>query len=268
MFSQKQMDFLRHDVLDERCEKHGCQLYGKQIPTKYMTFCPECTTEDIQVRNMELARYSAQDIERYRTHGLLERASLISPELRTATFETYCCDTVWHKEALGFAQKATRHYYTGGAGNVVFGGQPGVGKSHLSLSMLRCLNDQFAKSGNFKTAIFMPVAQLFSKITASMKGEGDFTEARAIELLTGCDFLVLDDFGKESSYSLSVKPANDWKQSVLFNILNNRERTIITTNFNSKQLAQIYDSALIDRLFRGDESLRYRFNEKMTSRRH
>lgn len=265
----RQLSWLAHDVLDETCETHGCQIWQKKIPGREiaLTFCPECQKAETEAVNRELVARIWRDSERQRKYGMLERESIINPELRQATFDSYRPVTPADQEGLDFAKRVTRHYYEGGKGNVVLSGHPGIGKSHLSLSMLRALNEAGAKKEQYATAIFMPVARLFSLITDSFNSTNGMTEARAVELLTACDYLVLDDLGKESSYSHELKRANDWKQSVLFQILDNRERTIITTNFSPEKLAYIYDPALYDRILKGDESLKMRFDDTMISKR-
>lgn len=273
--SRRQMGYLARDVLDEVCEVHGCQLFGKAVPSpeggKYLRFCPVCTQEGIDARNQELAsQTSALEVLKQRKNAIFHSLSKIPWELEGATFANYDCPEAAAKLALDFTKRATRHYFTGGDGNVIMTGQPGVGKSHLAISMLRCLNEQHGLYDDPKSCVFMPTARLFSDLKAAINTHDTEVKANVARLkqeLIACDYLVLDDLGKESSYSLELKRANEWVQSILFEILDSRRRTIITTNFYPEQLQKIYDPALFDRVFKGDRSLRHRMGETLTSRR-
>jgi len=79
-----------------------------------------------------------------------------------------------------------------------------------------------------------------SKIEESFNGRGDFTESYAVNLLSNVDFLFFDDLGKESSMSGSLKEANEWRQRVLFKILDNRQTTFFNTNLSSNDIKTIY----------------------------
>lgn len=267
--NRRQRGYLPDEVLEEVCQVHGCRLWGKKIPLSetYLRFCSECGRMEAEARNQEAVQKALLDIERQRKYGMLERESVISPELRLASLETFQAVSPAELEGLEFARGLARYYYEDGVGNAILSGRPGVGKSHLALSVLRALNEAYAKKEAYRSAIFMPVAQLFSLLTDGFDNPRGLSEARAVKLLTACDFLVLDDLGKESTYSHELKRANNWKQSVLFQILDNRERTIVTTNFEPEQLGFIYDPALYDRLLKGPDKLKIRFDETMVSRR-
>ena len=87
-------------------------------------------------------------------------------------------------------------------------------------------------------------------------------------LLSKVDFLFLDDLGKESSMSANLKEANDWRQRVLFKILDNRQTTFFNTNLSSNDIKTIYNQALADRIFKGASKHIYKFPETMESRRY
>lgn len=273
--NQRHLGFLARDVLDETCDKHGCQLFGKTVPVpggnKRLVFCPQCTQEGIEAKKEALsAQVSVSDLKRFKKQAVFEKFSMVPFELSEATFDNFDSGELAAREALTFAKKATRHYFTGGFGNVIMTGQPGVGKSHLGISMLRCLDEQHAAYEDYKSCLFMPVARLFSELKKGINSRDDELKNRLARLrqeLIDCDYLVLDDLGKESSYSLELKRANEWVQSVLFEILDSRQRTIITTNFYPESLEKIYDPALLDRIFKGQRDLRHRMGGQLRSRR-
>ena len=251
------------------CELHNEHLYSVRIPSGKLSnpFCFTCKQTEIQQENAERVAAAYQQSKKFHSFGVFERESIITPELEFATFENFQHTDVTENNALYFARKMAKHYFDDGKGNTIFTGPPGVGKSHLTIAMARELHANFDKFGHDKSMIFMPVSRLFSKIQDSFNGGGNFTENRAVELLTNVDFLFLDDLGKEAVMSNQIKAANEWKQQVLFNILDNRERTIINTNFSSNQLRAIYDAALADRIFKGSKDQVFKFPEGAKSKR-
>ena len=95
-------------------------------------------------------------------------------------------------------------------------------------------------------------------------------EEFATKLLTECDYLILDDLGKETCTGNYIKPVNEWTYRFLFNILDSRNRTIINTNFSRAELLKIYDNAFVDRLtkgMRGDKDRIFKFSEGAESKR-
>ena len=47
-----------------------------------------------------------------------------------------------------------------------------------------------------------------------------------IDMLVKADYLFLDDLGKESTFGKQTKEANDWKQNILYQILDERDTTM------------------------------------------
>lgn len=92
-------------------------------------------------------------------------------------------------------------------------------------------------------------------------------EKRTLKFLTDVDFLVLDDLGKESSVGNTVKEGSSWAQSFLYRLLENRTKTIITTNYAGSQLKQLYEPSLIDRILAGSKDNKFIFKNDTESRR-
>ena len=253
--ARKYSEFLGKQLSDTVCDKHGTNYWKITRPSAdgpvVQEFCPECQKEVISKKEESELQKSLINADLAKTSLVFRKSSIISDDLKNASLSNFEIQTEFDSKALNFARRICRNYYEGKVGNAVLMGVPGVGKSHLSVAMADALNDSLRRAGRPKSVIFMPVARLFSKIKSSFNGGSDFTEDYAISFLTKVDYLFLDDLGKESSMSNQVKPASDWVQSVLFNILDARQTTVINTNFSREQLLMIYDSALVDRIFKG-----------------
>ena len=65
-----------------------------------------------------------------------------------------------------------------------------------------------------------------------------------------------------------AKQANEWRQRVLFKILDNRQTTIINTNLTSQEIKRIYDPALADRIFKKVSQQSFKFPDDVESRRY
>lgn len=231
----------------EICQQHQQEYYQRKTPNGLTKpFCLSCQKDQInkqEERGVARGLKNGLDLHSYK---VFQRDSILSKEMERADFTNFAVENELDQRALNFAKRTHRHYFKGGLGNTIFSGKAGVGKSHLAVSIAKQLNEDFKKINEPKSVIFIPVSRLFSKIQDSFNHRNDFTEHRAVELLTRVDFLFLDDLGVENAN-------NEWKQQVLTDILDNRDKTIITTNATSGELAQNYTPRLLDRILKGVE---------------
>ena len=254
------------------CEKHGCQILHAKVKIsgseQIIEICPECEKEEILKMESLLRQEAKIQALLSHTYKVFERESIYSQELSDKTLENYVADNPTNEQALNFMKRMLRDYLKFETGNVILSGPPGIGKSHLSIGLAKALNEQSKECKNPKSVIFISTSALFNKIEESFNGRGDFTENYAVDLLSKVDFLFLDDLGKESSMSAILKEANDWRQRVLFKILDNRQTTFFNTNLSSNDIKKIYNQALADRIFKGASNHIYKFPESMESRRY
>lgn len=254
------------------CEKHGCQIQRAKVKIsgseQIIEICPECEKEEILKIESLLRQEAKIQALLSHTYKVFERESIYSQELRDKTLENYTADNSTNEQALNFMKRMLRDYLKFETGNVILSGPPGIGKSHLSIGLAKALNEKSKECENPKSVIFISTSALFNKIEESFNGRGDFTENYAVDLLSKVDFLFLDDLGKESSMSAILKEANDWRQRVLFKILDNRQTTFFNTNLSSNDIKKIYNQALADRIFKGASKHIFKFPETMDSRRY
>jgi DNA replication protein DnaC len=123
--------------------------------------------------------------------------------------------------------------------NILFIGQPGTGKTHLSVSLgLRALSLG-------KTVLFTPLWEMLDTLTQS---RADFSFAKKIQIYLKPDLLIIDELGYKS---LSPQAVQD-----LFEVVARRyekKSTIITSNRNISEWDKIFldktlTTALLDRL--------------------
>lgn len=254
------------------CKKHGCQIQRAKVKIngseQIIEICPECEKEEILKIESLLRQEAKIQALLSHTYKVFERESIYSQELRDKTLENYTADNSTNEQALNFMKRMLRDYLKFETGNVILSGPPGIGKSHLSIGLAKALNEKSKECENPKSVIFISTSALFNKIEESFNGRGDFTESYAVDLLSKVDFLFLDDLGKESSMSANLKEANEWRQRVLFKILDSRQTTFFNTNLSSNDIKKIYNQALADRIFKGASKHIYKFPETMESRRY
>lgn len=254
------------------CEKHGCQVQHAKVKIsgseQIIEICPECEKEEILKMESLLRQEAKIKALLSHTYKVFERESIYSQELSDKTLENYTADNPTNEQALNFMKRMLRDYLKFETGNVILSGPPGIGKSHLSIGLAKALNEKFKECKQPKSVLFISTSALFSKIEESFNGRGDFTESYAVNLLSNVDFLFFDDLGKESSMSGNLKEANEWRQRVLFKILDNRQTTFFNTNLSSNDIKTIYNKALADRIFKGASKHIFKFPENTESRRY
>lgn len=127
-------------------------------------------------------------------------------------------------KTIHYARKYVEHFgkmQEDGQG-IMFFGTTGTGKTFLACCIINALID------NGYRAIATNAADISNKLL------GSFEKEEIMEDLTGCDVLLLDDFGMERS--------TDYMMETLYNVIDGRYRkmkpTIITTNLTAKQIQE------------------------------
>ena len=253
---------LKHVIeLEEVCPIHNVHLQqlnrnvviaGEDKPRTPVPYCPECTKEGIaQKSQSELEKVKIKELYA-NTYNVLERDSTIPKELKTATFDNFITHTPEERQLLAFAKQQAEKYINGMMGNTLITGGTGVGKSHLSISIAKAINEGYRAKNEPKSVLFISLTEIIKEIKEGWNyGRGaKLTEAEAVKLMIEVDYLILDDLGAKNA---TLNPKSDWEQDCLFDILNNRENTIINTNLSGSELSKVYNERNASRILKGLE---------------
>lgn len=235
-----------------------CSVHNQQnVVFNGEEFCPVCEKEKADA---ELVAQETRKSFLSAANTLDNKSVFEDPDIQKATFENYRLDpkepeiAIKKQEALQQLERLK----AGETFNLWFNGLPGVGKSHLSMAMLRELNDP----GSGRSCLFISVAEMLRIIKNGFNdksGQYKYTEFYFVDLMSNVDFLVLDDLGSETGATDTEKQASDFVQSVLKSVAGARQSkaTIITTNLSSAQVMEMYDKKLVSRLLKKVSAIKF-----------
>lgn len=251
-----------------KCERHPEQ---QMIQTPGGIVCLSCQREQRDREDLEFGR-RALLVDRFReTSGILETKSVIvDVTIEDASIENYRIEHPEHERILAEVKDIANDFVKGYRGNVWLVGEPGAGKSHAAMAILKAVN-AFGKNKLEKafaagepindkgfSCLFMTINEMFRKTKNSFNDrESIYTEQYFVDLCSSVDLLVIDDLGAESGSMTRSREASDFTQTVLYGITNARQNkaTIITTNLKRDQRAAMYDKKMLSRLGRGNREV-------------
>lgn len=194
----------------------------------------------------------------------IELKAGIPPRYAKATLENFCTDGEFEPflfRAQSTCKKFVESYplETKGIG-LLLTGQPGIGKTHLAIGLLKGLLNRGA------TGIFCHYHELIKQVQNSYNNNVQATELDILRPIFEAEILVLDEVG-------ASRPT-DWVFDTISHILNTRynERrtTILTTNFSNAPAVLSSESVMTSfvqaREALRDETLGDRIGERMRSR--
>ena len=127
--------------------------------------------------------------------------------------------------------------FTPNAGNLLFIGGTGLGKTFLSACIARTVTDRGY------SVVYETSSHLFSKLEQAKFNPSDDTRREAAKL-TNSDLLILDDLGTEMITAYST--------SALYTLINTRltrkKATIISTNCSNEELQKKYTPQILSRI--------------------
>ena len=123
------------------------------------------------------------------------------------------------------------------AGNLLFSGNTGLGKTFLSACIARTVADQGY------SVVYESAGHLFAALEKA-RFEANDENRRAAAKYTECDLLIVDDLGTELP--------GQFVTAALYSLINDRllenKPTIISTNLNVDELARRYNPQIASRL--------------------
>lgn len=240
-----------------QCEKHLPKVVNL-ISVDGEEVCPLCERDQ---REAALSKEQSEKIRQAHAaknyNAFLERSILTDRDLYSAGFKNYETSEPEEVENRDKAIQVYKRLAAGEVFNTWLTGMPGVGKSHLAMSILRSLNE----TGDQRNmSLFVSVDEMLRKIRGSFDNrESLYTENYFVDLLSAADYLVLDDLGAETGGTNSKKIATDFTLRVLYAIANARQNkpTIITSNLSKNELTAMYDAKLVSRLMKDTYLIRF-----------
>lgn len=235
----------------ERCPKHDVPLIymarlevdGKPIAP----FCPECNREKVNQQEEQDTAERVAKKRKERTYGMLKRSSIVgNDKMFSKTFDNFDVTSNETQKVKMQAMRIAESYLAREEFNCILTGQPGTGKSHLAMAILQNVNEN---AQPYMSCLFVSLIDLLAEIRESFNSQTEgISESQATRLLQRADVLVIDDLGSESNFTSDNSQASDFIQRVLFQILNARSRTIITTNLSGQELKKIYNPKIVSRM--------------------
>lgn len=233
---------------DEFCTKHPRQPIVRFADGTL--HCLSCYNEN---------RGEAESVKRLKNFGdyrksdrksYLERYSIVSNEkLFKKGTRNYIGRTQREKEVKHLAVELTKELAAGGVFNVYMHGNPGCGKSHLSMGMLQNVNHLSEKG---MKCLFVNFPTLQQKIRASFNSDDQtYSETNMIQRMMAADLLVLDDIGSEINPTTKKGMVSDFSARILYAVMDARAEakpTIITSNISWQELENMIDSRVYSRM--------------------
>ena len=251
------MNFLDFELLnnvneiEELCDKHGCRLFQFK---SMKPFCKECVKEKKQEDNERMGREATEAYLKRTSFGWLDSLSIFSDDtVRANRFEQYSEVAEETRKNKQIARRIAKDYLDGKLFNTFMSGRAGTGKTFLSMSILRAVNDN---SKPYRKCLFVSVDEIMRLIKDSISNkQSPYTEKAMVDRLTKADILVLDDCGAQTGAIGTGKAATDYTTKILYAIMNGRmnKSTILTTNLSTHELSKIYDQKLLSRMLKGSE---------------
>ena len=244
-------------ISNKVCEIHKVNYWKISTPIRgskersIQEFCPECCQEQIDRQEQEGVNNSLNAEIYLKTYNVLMRDSTIPRELKEASFENFIAQTAEEKQLLAFAREQVDKYLDGMTGNTLFTGSTGIGKSHLSVAIAKAINEGYKAKGEPKSVLFVNLTEILRRVRESFNSPTSL-EGHYSRMLKEVDYLVLDDLGIKSD-NASNKGKSVWEEEFIFDILSNRDKTIITTNLSSSEIASLYSERVASRVRTGLE---------------
>lgn len=226
------------------CEQHG-EFVGRihrHFKTDIKMGCPSCAEEH---RKKE-SKINAEKTEvlRQQKITILFGSARIPKRFFKKKFSDYVVTTERSGCALNIASNYASNFPERSAqgGGLIFCGNPGTGKTHLSCSVANMVIRKFARSVLFTSAMSMTM-----KIKGTYESGSEITESAAINSFVFPELLIIDEVG--------IQYGTDYETRMFFGIINRRyeslKPTILISNLTLVELKQLIGERVVDRMREG-----------------
>lgn len=167
----------------------------------------------------------------------LEEQSKIPPLYRNASLDNFVLprdNPIAHrdlKDVLLLASRYAREFPTEKTPGLMLMGEPGSGKTHLAVAVLRSLMNKGFEG------LFFDYQNLLDRIRASYNDAAGAADKEAYRVALEADVLLLDDLGAHR--------VTDWVEDTVTSIItyrcNNRKPTLVTTNLMDAKPGNLSD---------------------------
>jgi DNA replication protein DnaC len=231
---ERPMECETHGPITER----GISLFGGADRVIWHG-CGKCNAE-LREREEEAERAAEEKRRQARIEQRIQSAG-IPQAFRDRTFDNYEAESSEQRYALMVAREFANHFYRDHLPNgtmLVFGGNPGTGKSHLALAILQHVMKRH-------TGMYIDAMSLIRRVRATWRRDSTETEEDVIATLgEQIDLLAIDEIG--------VQRGTEDEQAIMFDVLNRRYRenrpTILLTNLDGHTLKEFMGQRIMDRL--------------------
>ncbi len=244
----------------KKVDEYNCKDCGAIVPVYERTdregnkhvnsICIQC---DTQKKILNKLPKSNSDLEKFKLNSWINTQEHIEESIKHASFNNYHPKTTLQHEAkrlaMGYVKKfddlSNKH-------SIVFKGDVGIGKSHLSFSIGQALKEKG------KTVLFITAPALMDAIRTLYK-HNSMTQQKFMKQIADLDLLILDDIGAEY-VKIDPNGFETWAADILFQVVNIRQAkpTIYSTNYSSAEMEKKYgrqSKRILSRMLTGAEAI-------------
>ncbi|MCI5761448.1 MAG: ATP-binding protein [Ligilactobacillus agilis] len=233
--------------VEEVCPKHGCKLFASINPNR-PAICPECRKEKVTTKDKGLVNNFRLLIRR---DIYFNKSYWGDSELALKTFNDFKGRA--DSPELEFRRKGydlAKEFIEPGNKvlNIIMTGGSGRGKSLLAAAMLH-----FILEKSDKECLFININEYYEAVK-EFKFNGGREPKLSLDNIISADVVVVDDLGTESVMNSDGREGGIMAQKMLYDIFNQRNHTIVTTNLTLEQLQEAYNPKVVDRIMKGINS--------------
>ena len=129
---------------------------------------------------------------------------------------------------------------------LVVTGNPGVGKTYMCAAVINKWGDRKSLlARGIKTVRYWTEYDLLQRMRDHISGGHGGDYVKVLQYITDDELIILDDLGATGR--------NDWREEILYTFLNQQwsdnRATMITSNYNRREIQQMYHPRIASRLF-------------------